>query len=374
MRGFSLLLSILFSATMAVATEIPKGFTPEEMEWMAQQNQATTQFQRDFPSLFADQQDPLSFRLINETEARAFAEYEGTGYLIFSSEFHFASRAAKLKMAETLPDNVNLVVYTSQSHEEHVDSIWETFAEVIDPSRLRVVYLPGSGNGFWSRDAIPVPVFRSGGSHQETFTVVDARYYHGFEPDEKVSELFFAELTRHLYYFEGGNFVANSINQCLVVNTSNTDRIPDSVFLEHYGCQDLLRLPFLRGIGHADEVVKFVDDHTVLTDEPRYKDLLEQNGYRVVMLPRAQRKYETYVNSLFINGTAYVPIFGQPTDAEALEVYRQQGLAEVIGLDSVRLSNRGMGSIHCITMTYPPVDFNELMKSMGGWVLRAPNL
>lgn len=368
MKATAFLSIVLFSFNL-LAVERPMGFTPKQQEWMVQQNQATSLFEEQFRSLFADQSNPLTFRLLSETQARPFAEYEETGYLIINEHFHFDSVTAKMTMAKNLPEGVRLVVYTASQDPASVQALKSKFHRVIDSDRLKIVYIPGSDRGFWTRDGIPVPVWRSGPSNQDLFTLVDARYYHGFEPDEPVSQLFNAELTRHSYYYEGGNFVANSRGDCLVVNTDATNLIPDAIFADHYGCQRLIRLPFLRGIGHADETVKFVDDKTVITDETRYVDLLKEQGYNVIKLPRAQEKYETYVNSLFINGTVFVPIFGDAKDKEALVVYQDAGFEKVIGLDSRSLSNKGMGSIHCITMTYPPVPINRLLDSMGARLL-----
>ncbi len=368
MKATAFISIVLFSFNL-LALERPMGFTPEQQEWMAQQNQTTSFFEEQFQSLFADQSDPLTFRLLSETQARPFAEYEDTGYLIISEHFHFNSTSAKMKMAKNLPEGVSLVVYTASQDPTTVQALKGKYNKVIDSDRLKIIYIPGSDRGFWTRDGIPVPVWRSGRSVQDLFTVVDARYYHGFEPDEPVSQFFNAELTRHSYYYEGGNFVANAIGDCLVVNTDATNLIPDATFADHYGCQRLIRLPFLRGIGHADETVKFVDDSTVITDETRYIEILEKQGYKVILLPRAQNKYETYVNSLFINGTVFVPVFGDGKDKEALQIYKDSGFENVVGLESTVLSNQGMGSIHCITMTYPSVPINRLLDSMGARLL-----
>jgi agmatine/peptidylarginine deiminase len=62
-----------------------------------------------------------------------------------------------------------------------------------------------------------------------------------------------------------------------------------------------------------------------------------------------------------MDGKAVVPVFGQPTDAEALAVYERVGL-KATGGNSVKLSNKGKGSVHCITMTYPPVPMADLLK------------
>src|SRR5690606_15341718 len=106
-----------------------------------------------------------------------------------------------------------------------------------------------------------------------------------------------------------------------------------------------------------------------LTDAPSYKPLLEEAGYKVVMLPRPKREYETYVNALIVNGVVYVPIFDQATDEEALQVYRDAGFDKVIGINSLVLSNDGAGSLHCITMTYPKVSFSELLDNVEGEAL-----
>ncbi len=125
-----------------------------------------------------------------------------------------------------------------------------------------------------------------------------------------------------------------------------------------------MRLPNIRGIGHADESVKFVDDKLVLTDLKSYKELLEERGFQVIMMPRPNRHFETYLNSVILEDTIYVPVFGSKKDKEALAVYRNLGF-NPIGLDSVTLSNRGQGSLHCISMVYPKVEYTELLKNIG---------
>ena len=348
------------------------GFSHEEMRFMADANAQTALEKPD--DLFS----PFGFRgvnnnLIKTSTVRPFAEYEEAGYLIFSSGTHFSSGKAKLAMAKDLPANMKLVVYTGSKSMKSARKLKDRYSKMVgDEDRVSIVYtpMPGQDKGFWARDGVPVPVIRDDKTGADPFlTLVDARYYHRYEADEIYGELFNSDLTRHKYYYEGGNFMANSIGECLVVNTNATNKIPDSIFRDHYGCKTLVRLPFVKGIGHADESVKFIDDKTVLTDERSYKPILERYGFDVKMLPRPVRDYETYVNSLMVNGVVYVPIFGQSGDDKALQVYRDLGFSKVIGLNSVRLSNDGLGSLHCITMTYPPVEMSDLMATMGGYIL-----
>jgi hypothetical protein len=195
--------------------------------------------------------------------------------------------------------------------------------------------------------------------------VVDAKYYHFFEADEVVSELFGADLVQHNYYHEGGNFLANNRGECLVVNNDRAIQIPDEVFLLKYGCKKTIRFPHTKGIGHIDETVKLINDDLALTDDKEYADILRANGFQVMMVPRPELEYETYVNSLYVNGTLFLPTFQEAGDAEAVALYESFGY-KVVSLNSKQLSNNGLGSIHCITMAYPPVPFNELLANMGG--------
>ncbi len=358
------LVLLLLSQLSFAQSPVPHAFTEEQLSMMEAHNQIYSLFQQQLPSLTASLGDPQTLELIDSTTAKAYAEYDQAGYLIFSSGFHYQSKAAKLEMARQLPQNMQLLIYSDSSDAQEVRRIQEIFAPVIDLKRLKVIEMPESDRGFWARDGVPVPVHRQPKEGDELFTLVDARYYHKFEPDKQFSTLFDSQLTQHEYFFEGGNFIANSKNVCLVVNNRTTKNIPDEIFKNHYGCLKLLRLPHVKGIGHADESVKFMDDVNVITDEPRYIKALEEQGYKVTILPRPQREYETYVNSLITNGVVFVPIFNQATDNEVLEIYRSFGL-KAVGLDSRDLSNNGLGSIHCITMTYPPHPLSDLLKSMG---------
>lgn len=370
MRALLVSLIIVFVQNVsAQEASLKYGFTAEQNKEMSDHNKLIGKFQTENPTFFSDTNNPLSFHLLDQTAVRAFAEYEQAKYLIFSAAYDFGSKQAKLKMAEKLPQDMTLVIFTGSIKKEAADSIRADFEEVIDPSRLKVVHMPQGQKGFWARDGVPVPVMRKTVQGEDFFTVVDARYYHKFEADKNFSELFNAELTQHTYYYEGGNFMANSKNECLIVNKQATSIIPDSIFEKHYGCNKLVRLPHVKGIGHADESVKFIDDDTVFTDEPSYVKQLKDNGFDVVMLPRPEREYETYVNSLIVNGTVFVPIFDEKKDESALQIYRDAGFKEVIGVNSSTLSNNGLGSLHCITMTYPDVPMNELLKSMGGSLL-----
>ncbi len=290
---------------------------------------------------------------------RPVSEVEEAGYLFFSSETPFNSAKAKRAMAQNLPAGVTLVIFTDPG--EDAAEIKRSYQGFIDPSRLKVVEIEDSGSGFWARDGLPIPVW----SQARSLELVDARYYHGFEPDEIMGKWFKSPVRKHTYYFEGGNFMTNDEGVCVMVDNDRAESIPDSVFTETYGCKNLIRLPFEKGIGHVDESVRFLTSKIVLTDSASYATRLRQEGLDVRMLPRPDRKYETYVNALLVNGTVFVPVYNEANQQEALDVYAAAGM-KVVPIETSALSNNGLGSIHCITMTYPKVPFEHLLKMFNG--------
>lgn len=352
---------IFFSSTAlcstALATEgvVLKGFSPEELEFMAEENQKLNEQPQREDSLLSNAGPKLN---LVTSRVRPYAEYENQGYFIFNDETHFNSLSVKIAFLENLPKGVEPLIYTLNQSPEFVQSLKETFGPYLkNPELLEVKFfnyekIGVSRNGFWSRDAIPVPVFLENNG-KKIFSVVDARYYHRYEPDKDVAKHFDAALFSHNYYFEGGNFIANSRGDCLVVNTVATNKIPNHIFKSYYGCSNLIRLPFIKGIGHADESVKFFDENLVGTDDERYEKILKAEGFVVVRIPRAKQKYETYMNSVILNDVVYVPTFGRvKEDEEALQAYRNLGY-RAVPMNSYLLSNRGSGSLHCISMVYP---------------------
>jgi agmatine/peptidylarginine deiminase len=327
-----------------------KGYTPGQLREMRQHNAAV--------GASANKGLALDDERV-EIRYRPYADYEKTGYLIMSADFNFDSRQAKLTLASKLPADGTLVIFTD-TYGTGKEEILRAYEGVVPRERIKVITLPGARNGFWARDGIPVPVMDASAN----LVVVDAVYGHRFEPDTEIARLFGARMEKHGYYFEGGNFMANHSGTCIMVNAHAHVRIPDSVFAGQYGCREMIRLPLVDGIGHIDEHVRFISEKVVVTDLPQYKDALEGKGLTVHMMPKPSGPFETYVNSVIMDGKVIVPVFGRATDEQALAVYRSLGL-EAFGADSRTLSNNGQGSVHCITMTYPKVPARELMKALG---------
>lgn len=338
---------------------------------MLKQMSIHNQSQADYENLIGD------FGNRNE-KVLPFAEYQKTGYL-FLNDWDYRSNSAKgIKrgIAKNLPKDVTLVVYTTSANKSHQQRLKDEYLKFMDESQLMILQVPPSGRtDFWTRDNLPVPVWTN-----NEFTLVDAKYYYNFEPDAFLAELFSSTMTEHKYFFEGGNFITNSRGECIVVNrnrsypggVSDTGAIPDSIFRNHYGCTKLTRLKHLKGIGHADEVVKFMSDDVIMTDTEEYVETLEELGYEVHMLPEGQTQYETYVNSLQVNNTLFVPSFGNIKQLEEVKaMYKKVNPnLTIVDLPTRRLANGGLGGIHCITMNYPPVEMARILESMGAEIIQ----
>jgi hypothetical protein len=293
---------------------------------------------------------PPSLSARQAAALRPFAEYESTGVLVMSAADGFGAADIKRELLRHLPLNVSVVLYGPWDAPADQASVIEAYTRNFDPKRLRYLPLPKAARGFWSRDPMPVPLVAPDGQ----LVLTDAKYWSGFEPDIEIARLLAARVQKHGLEFEGGNFSANHLGDCLVVRTRGTNKIKDDVFASMYGCRTVVRLPKKGGIGHIDERARFVNARTVVTDTAEYASVLEARGFNVVTIARPPGKYETYVNALFVNGTAFVPQYGRPEDAGALAVYERFGFTAV-GLDSRTLSAKGMGSIHCLVMSYPPI-------------------
>lgn len=384
--------AFLVSITAQAVSEPSNGPSAAQMEVMVEANKQAAD--KNFWSPFSPQGLVQSFSI---PAKRPYAEYNTAGYLLFSDPVSYGSlwsleaAAAKKAMWKNLPEGVRLVVFTDSMMPGRVDRIRDYFEVEPGDQRFSVIRIPTAGVNFWSRDAVPVPVW-STSSLVSGMSVVDARYYHHFEPDEEIANLFYSEWSQHDYFFEGGNFVTNALGDCVVVNNPSTVEMPDALFNTLYGCRDLTRLPYYHGIGHADEVIRFMSDTQILTVDEEYADIMKEKGFEVQVLPRPEHgSFTTYANSLILNGTVFLPVYGKKKEVKpgsfekpyeqdldlytlsnndllAITIYESYGL-KVVPVYSSKLSEIGKGSVHCITMTYPPVPFRQVLEQTDGELL-----
>ncbi len=364
MKFLFLTIVLLFTHNLYAQEILPQSPDEQTLKMISEHNQRMATM------------EPLTANSQRSSQVLPFAEYEKTGYLFFNDD-DFRGYAAEIKrtIAQNLPQDVTLIVYSTSTNQNYLNRLKTKYLDYIEESRLIILQIPHSGsNSFWTRDNLPLPVWTDG-----EFTLVDAKYYYNFEPDAFLTNLFSSLSSSHNYFFEGGNFMANSRGECIVINrrrsypggVSDTAAIPDSIFKNHYGCQKLIRFQHLKGIGHADEVIKFINDDVVVTDTPEYVADLEAAGYEVHMMPEGELRFETYINSLQVNDVLFVPSFNESGDQNAVDLYKRLNPnLKIITIPTRNLATGGQGGIHCITMGYPPVPLSQLLQSFKATIVR----
>lgn len=132
--------------------------------------------------------------------------------------------------------------------------------------------------------------------------------------------------------------------------------------------------------GHIDDMARFVDEKTLVIVAPQDKDnpdyeIMQDNilrlkeisqsqglGWRVVELPAPEPiAFEdehlpaSYANFYIANAKVLVPVFQQPSDAQALAILQAlMPQHRVVGIDGRWLVTQ-YGNIHCVTQQIPRV-------------------
>lgn len=182
----------------------------------------------------------------------------------------------------------------------------------------------------------------------------------------------------------GGNFMTDGFGTAfsseliLEENQSHTEAEIDNIVNQFMGIERYIKMETLPydAIHHIDMHIKLLDEETLLVGEYPHGvadgPQIEQNlayvlnnfnsvfgtRYRVVRIPMPDDNgyypdnygdYYTYTNSLILNKTVLVPVYGISEDQEALEIYRQAMPGyKVVGINS-SASIQALGAIHCIT-------------------------
>lgn len=342
---FYLLFSVFFIAgalsQAASSSILQHGASPAEIQHLRQQPHWT---QKRLYSSARPQWQPV----LDTTDFK---------YVLLSSEASF-NEAANLRytIARNLPKDVKLVLLVTPGR---LDQVKSTYSRYIDLSRVIFAVANNISNGFWARDAFPVPVQDPEGK----LSLVSARYYRNFTAGAAIASAVTAPMSQNNFTFVGGNLLADEAGTCFVVNSYRRFNSTDEDMYQAYGCKALHVMPHVAGLGDIDEVIKPLGGGVMLTNEPSYVRDLESWGYRVVMMPKISGGYRTYINSLIVGKTVFMPSYGVASDAEARRVYEDLGF-QVVDVTSNVLSDQMHGSVHCQTMAYPALNENELLQAL----------
>lgn len=294
---------------------------------------------------------------------RPFSEFEKTGFVAISDSSDYELPQVRLAIARGLPKDAQMIVYVEST--ANVASLKATYEPLLGPGRLKFVLTPLDQNDSgadpdWARDASPFPVYlkSAAGASAPAFGLVASIYPQDYDPNGPVDAALGLPMIQTNVYFRGGNLLFDERGNCFAENVNEVADLKDPVGLltSYFGCTTVTLLDQSGGIGDIDERLKFLGNNVALTDDDGYAAILSSKGYEVRRIPRPDSDAETYMNTLLVNGTIFVPQMGNPMDADALQAYAKLGLTPV-GVYTKKLAHDGDGNIHCVTMNYPPGAF-----------------
>ncbi len=194
------------------------------------------------------------------------------------------------------------------------------------------------------------------------------------------------------FILEGGGIESNgagtllTTSECLLNpnrNSAHSKADVEKLLTDLFGLQQILWLDhgYLAGDdtdSHIDTLARFIDEKSIMyvqcadeTDEhyealrsmehelQQFRDS-EGNPFSLVPLPMCEPAYydgerlpATYANFLIINGAVVVPVYNDPNDQAALNVFKACFPGrEIVPVDCSVLI-RQHGSLHCVTMQFP---------------------
>ncbi len=251
-----------------------------------------------------------------------------------------------------------------------------------DLCRVRFLHLPT--DDIWVRDYGPVVTQNEKGEQVCVKLVFDPLPSYPQQQDNTMALRWASHEeipVRHLdLHLEGGNIWSDGRGTLIMASQifhSNPGLTRTQLLEQLHRVFDFSKLiitPRLEGeeTGHVDLLIKLADAETVLISRPSdpNRAALQQTidifrrttnasgqSYRIFELPApplylnwgVYPVWRSYTNSLTVNGRVLVPVFGIPTDAQALAIYRKaMPDFDIIPIDCAPGANGG-GAVHCLT-------------------------
>jgi agmatine/peptidylarginine deiminase len=255
---------------------------------------------------------------------------------------------------------------------------------------VNLKFLKTSFNSVWCRDYGPWAVYSD---ISDSLKLVDWIYNRPRPLDDQVSVAFAGFINTPLYQTitspdnltgTGGNFMVDgngtgfSSKLILNENTGLTETQINNIMSSYMGISRYIKMETLPydQIHHIDMHIKLLDEETLLVgqypagtaDGPQIEANLQyiQNNfltcygrpYRIVRIPMPPNtsgqypptaNYYTYTNSVFVNKTVIVPVYGLSQDTTALRIYRENLPGyRVVSINCSSMIS-ALGAIHCIT-------------------------
>lgn len=224
----------------------------------------------------------------------------------------------------------------------------------------------------WLRDFMPVKT-KSGKyvsfRYEPSYLADDPQLRTNFKTD--IAPHFVLPVTYLNINLDGGNVVFSPSKEKVIIS--------DRVFSENHGISEaeltakleklleasLIIIPSLKSdmTGHADGMVRLVDENTVVTNAPlspygfetKVKKVLQNHGIEVIDFPYFYSKGDSavgcYLNYLETEKSIFLPVFGVDTDNEAINKAKNIFDKTIIPVNINEIAEKG-GLLNCVSWDF----------------------
>ena len=261
--------------------------------------------------------------------------------------------------------------YLLKTNDTYIPAAERLFTSLIDHG---VPYkLIENTRDIWLRDFMPVKTksgkyisFRYEPSYLNDYPELRTDFRKKIAPSLSLENLVYSDIN-----LDGGNIVFSPSRKTAVIS--------DRIFMENWNyssaelVQELEQLLEARVIiisslrsdmtGHADGMVRFVDENTVIGNasrslfglEAHIKLALRNHGIEVIDFPYLDSKGDSavgcYLNFLETEQAIFLPVFGVDTDNEAIELAKNIFYKTIIPVNINEIAEYG-GLLNCISWEF----------------------
>lgn len=282
-----------------------------------------------------------------------------------------------------------MLYFSSILHSPEYRPVAENLFSALEASGVKYDLLPNTRD-IWMRDFMPVR--RKDGKYvsfryEPTYLTHDIQLRTDFRKDISGQFwIFDPNLSRVIYSdinLDGGNVVFSPSRKTVIIServfAENPRYERDKLIqqLEELLMAKVILIPALPSAedmtGHADGMVRFVDEHTVIgNDVPEGNDLereikkiLERNGIRVIDFPyyssRGISAKGCYLNYLETYDHVFLPVFGNDMDQKAVQMANGIFSKRVMPVRINEIAKEG-GCLNCISWEIDPRDAIEYQE------------
>lgn len=225
----------------------------------------------------------------------------------------------------------------------------------------------------WLRDFMPVKTksgkyvsFRYEPSYLADDLQLRTNFKTDIAPNFKVDNLVYTDIN-----LDGGNVVFSPSKEKVIISdrvfSENPEYDKNTLLLELEKLLEasVLIIPSLKSdmTGHADGMVRFVDENTVVTNAPlspygfetKVKKSLQNYGFNVIDFPYFYSKGDSavgcYLNYLETKEAVFLPVFGVDMDNEAIKLAKNIFDKTIIPVNINEVAEYG-GLLNCISWEF----------------------